>query len=68
MKETQIAVVVSEEQGEVDKFRKWGLDITPHRRLMKEGFALEDGKRLDMETRSRKRSIHFGLPLSARCG
>ena len=50
MQETQIAVVVSEEQGEVDKFKKWDLDITPHRRLMKEGYLLEDGKRLDMET------------------
>lgn len=50
MQETQIAVVVSEEQGEVDKFKKWDLDITPHRRLIKEGFLLEDGKRLDMET------------------
>ncbi len=42
MKETQIAVVVSEEQGEVDKFRKWGLDILPHRRLLKEGFAIPE--------------------------
>ena len=24
-----MAVVVSEEQGEVDKFRKWDLDINP---------------------------------------
>lgn len=40
MRETRMAVVVSEEQGEVDKFRKWGLDITPHRRLLKEGMEL----------------------------
>ena len=32
MGETRAAVVVSEEQGEVEKFRKWELDITPHRR------------------------------------
>ena len=38
--ETRTAVVVSEEQGEVDKFRKWDLDITPHRRLIKEGIDL----------------------------
>lgn len=50
MHETRLAVVVSEEQGEVDKFRKWELDITPHRRLMKEGFLLEDGKRIDLES------------------
>ena len=40
MRETRMAVVVSEEQGEVEKFRKWGLDITPHRRLIKEGMDL----------------------------
>jgi type I restriction enzyme R subunit len=40
MRETRAAVVVSEEQGEVDKFRKWDLDITPHRRLIKEGIEL----------------------------
>jgi type I restriction enzyme R subunit len=50
MKETQIAVIVSEEQGEVDKFKKWDLDITTHRRLMKEGLTLADGKRVSMDT------------------
>ena len=35
-KETEIAVVVSEEQNEIDKFRQWGLDIEPHRVKMKE--------------------------------
>ncbi len=40
MRETRMAVVVSEEQGEVDKFRKWDLDITPHRRLIKDGMDL----------------------------
>lgn len=34
MRATRMAVVVSEEQGEVDKFRKWKLDITPHRKLI----------------------------------
>ncbi len=42
MEETQVAVVVSEEQGEVEKFRKWRLDITPHRRLIKEGFEIPE--------------------------
>ncbi|WP_176044614.1 type I restriction endonuclease subunit R [Burkholderia vietnamiensis] len=50
MSETRFAVVVSEEQGEVERFRKWDLDITPHRKLMKEGFELTDGKRLDVES------------------
>ena len=45
MRQTQMAVVVSEEQGEVEKFRKWELDITPHRRLIKEGIALPEAMR-----------------------
>jgi type I restriction enzyme R subunit len=49
MLETQMAVVISEEQGEVDKFRKWKLDIIPHRKRMKEGFLAADGKRMDIE-------------------
>ncbi len=40
MRETRMAVVVSEEQGEVEKFDKWDLDIIPHRRLIKEGMEL----------------------------
>ena len=49
MRETQMAVVISEEQGEVDKFRKWDLDIIPHRKLMKEGFLGTDGKRVEVD-------------------
>lgn len=49
MKETQMAVVVSEEQGEVDKFRKWDLDITPHRKLVKDGFETDGQKRMSVE-------------------
>ncbi|MCB2199028.1 type I restriction endonuclease subunit R [bacterium] len=45
MRQTRSAVVVSEEQGEVDKFRKWDLDITPHRRLIKEGIDLPEEMR-----------------------
>jgi hypothetical protein len=45
MRQTQMAVVVSEEQGEVEKFRKWELDITPHRRLIKEGIDLPEAMR-----------------------
>ena len=51
MKTTQIAVVVSEEQGEVEKFRRWNLDIRQHRRLIKQGFETDDGQRLDVENR-----------------
>ncbi len=52
MRETRMAVVVSEEQGEVDKFRKWDLDITPHRRLIKEGIDLPDSMRSKPEYRN----------------
>ena len=52
MRETRMAVVVSEEQGEVDKFRKWDLDITPHRRLMKDGIDLPESMRSKPEYRN----------------
>ncbi len=52
IRETRMAVVVSEEQGEVDKFRKWDLDITPHRRLMKEGIDLPESMRSKSEYRN----------------
>ena len=61
MAETQMAVVVSEEQGEVDRFRKWDLDITPHRKLMKEGFALADGKRIDLDEAFKKDEHPFRI-------
>ena len=34
MQETEMAVVVSQEQNEIQTFQKWGLDITPHRAIM----------------------------------
>ena len=34
MQETEMAVVVSEEQNEIQTFQKWGLDIRPHRAMM----------------------------------
>ena len=45
MKESQMAVVISEEQGEVRKFLQWDLDITPHRRLIKDGMDLPKSMR-----------------------
>ncbi|HKL00048.1 MAG TPA: type I restriction endonuclease subunit R [Desulfotignum sp.] len=45
MKDTRMAVVVSEEQGEVEKFRQWDLDIIPYRRLIKEGMDLPESMR-----------------------
>ena len=45
MRQTRMAVVISEEQGEVEKFRQWDLDIRPHRRLIKEGMDLPEAMR-----------------------
>jgi len=55
MRETQIAVVISEEQGEVGKFEKWGLDIKPHRKLIKEGMDLPLAMRKRPEFRNIQR-------------
>lgn len=52
MRETRMAVVVSEEQGEVDKFRRWDLDIIPHRKLMKDGIDLPETMRAMPEYRN----------------
>ena len=55
MREKRTAVVVSEEQGEVEKFRKWNLDITPHRRLIKEGIDLPESMRQQPRFRNMQR-------------
>ena len=34
MQETEMAVVISQEQNEIQTFQKWGLDILPHRQKM----------------------------------
>ena len=36
LRESETCVVVSEEQNEVKRFEKWGLDIVPHRKKLKE--------------------------------
>ena len=36
MQQTGMAVVVSQEQNEIQTFRKWGLDILPHRKKMED--------------------------------
>ena len=63
VKATKAAVIVSEEQGEVDRFRKWGLDITPHRALIKNGFETADGKRLDVESAFKKEDHPFRIAI-----
>ena len=65
MEETQMVVVISEEQGEVDKFRKCNLekDILHHRQLIREGFALSDGKRIDLESAFKKPEHPFRIAI-----
>jgi len=63
MKETRMAVVISEEQGEVDAFRKWELDILPHRKLIKDGFELPDHSRIDLESAFKKDDHPFRIAI-----
>lgn len=44
MEETEMCVVISQEQNEIQTFQKWGLDITPHRAKM-------ESRELDKEFR-----------------
>ena len=50
MEETIIELIVSEAQGEIAEFRKWGRNIIPHRERIKNGFETPDGKRIDVES------------------
>ena len=50
MRETLIEIIISEAQNEVRDFRKWGFDIRPHRDIMKRGFEISDGKRVDVDS------------------
>ena len=63
MEETQIAVVISEEQGEVARFRHWDIDIAPYRKLLKTGFAGADGKSLSVEDAFKKESHPFRVAI-----
>ncbi len=49
LQNTIIEIIISEAQNEVADFKKWGFDIIPHRRIMKQGFETEDGKKVDVE-------------------
>lgn len=63
MRDTLMAVVVSEEQGEVDRFRKWKLDIKPHRKLIKDGFEMPDGQRLALDTAFKREAHPFRVAI-----
>lgn len=60
---TRALVIVSEEQGEVEKFAKWGLDIKPHRAVIKQGFDGADGKRLTVEDAFKKADHPFRVAI-----
>ena len=47
MEETEMAVVISEEQNEIKTFQKWGLDIVPHRQKMQKRHLDSDFKNPD---------------------
>ena len=49
MQGTIIEIIISEAQNEVRDFAKWGVNIIPHRVVMKNGFETPDGKRLNVE-------------------
>jgi type I restriction enzyme, R subunit len=49
MEWTIIEIIISEAQNEVRDFKKWGVDIIPHRLVMKKGFETPDGKRVAVD-------------------
>jgi len=51
MKETEMAVVVSQEQNEIQTFQKWGLDIKPHREKMEKRELDKEFKDADSKLR-----------------
>ena len=57
MRETITAVMVSEDQGEVEKFRQWDLDIVPHRKLIKDGIELPQLIAAEKGNRYRRMSL-----------
>ncbi|HAE40253.1 MAG TPA: type I restriction endonuclease subunit R, partial [Candidatus Riflebacteria bacterium] len=63
MRETRTAVMISEEQGEVEKFRSWDLEIEPYRKLIKEGFLSDSGERIDFESAFKKEDHPFRVAI-----
>ena len=47
LRETEMCVVVSQEQNEIQTFKKWGLDIEPHRRKMEKRQLDKEFKQAD---------------------
>ena len=64
LEETEYAVVISEEQNEMKKFKEWGLDIIPHREKMKRGIKREGyDKARDLATEFKDSKSPFRLAI-----
>jgi len=63
MKETKIAVIISEEQGEVAKFRNWNIDIAPYRKLLNDGFEAEGDERISLEDAFKEKEHPFRVAI-----
>ncbi|MFP4134913.1 MAG: type I restriction enzyme endonuclease domain-containing protein [Halothece sp.] len=65
MEETIASVVISQEQGEVQKFREWGLEeeINFHRNRINNGFELADGKQISLEAAFKKADHPFRIAI-----
>ncbi len=68
MRETIMAVVVSEEQGEVEKFRKWSLDITPTVDSSKKALKPPMASAWIWKAPSKRQNILSASPWFAPCG
>jgi type I restriction enzyme R subunit len=47
----------------MEKFRKWDMDITPHRQLIKQGFETADGKCIDIDMAFKKEEHPFRIAI-----
>lgn len=64
LKETEYAVVISEEQNEVKTFEKWGLDIKSHREKIKKGIKRNnEDKYTDLATDYKNPESPFRLAI-----
>ena len=61
MESTIIEIIISEAQNGVRDFKKWDVDIIPHRVVMKKGFETPDGKRVAVDDAFKDRSIPSAL-------
>lgn len=63
MESTIIAINISEAQNEVRDFARWGIDIVPHRDLIKRGFTDASGKTLTLEDAFKKPEHPFRVAI-----